>query len=137
MKVLEVNKTDVKDVPMRRFIIRADKGEDFRPLSLFYHEGKKFKVFDSYQIESPDVIKHYEVIAKYKPQLTKYNYDNIDFLFGGNIERINETQIEIRSYCVTTIITLDSPKECLKEYLMLQNIKKEAVSSDEFAKLRQ
>lgn len=137
MQILNRKKINIKDEVMYEFKIYANRGEDFRTLQYFYDGDKKFRVFTSEVVERKNLIPIYKVIARYKPQNTIKNYDSLDFLFRvRRIERTDQETIEIIKQNGKTIITLDSPEQCLQEFLMLKQIQKEAMSSDEFSELR-
>ena len=129
-------KIQIKDTPMYEFEIRADKGEQFIEDSCYYFDGKKFKVFSSEKFGSI-LNPIYRVVAKYKPQITKLNYDNVDWLFRvNNLERTDQLTITIKMQGGESIVTLDTPEECLKEFLLLKILQKEAMSNEEFYELR-
>jgi len=137
MRIIDKETDNIKGQKMHVFTIYADLGEDFKEQQYFYANGKRFKIFTSEKFDDRvDIIPTYEVYAVYKPQPTKFNYDNTNWFNVFSLERINTTQIEVKSHLMTSIITLENPKECLQEYLQLLQLLREGGSSDEFAELR-
>jgi len=122
---------------MDSFSIRAYQGEEFKENTYFYYKGEKYKVFESQQKYGSVLNPTFDVIAKHKPQLTKFNYDDTNFFFEvTGIERITQLEIVIHKQNSTSTITLETPAECLNEFLMLKQLQKEANGNEEFYKLR-
>jgi len=133
MKVLGVLSTS----GMSKFTIRADHGEDFKENTFLYVGGEKYKVFESWKSGKNILDPIYTVIAKHKPQLTKFNYDLTDFVFEVvDIERIDQLTISINKHHGHSIVTLETPEECLKEFLLLKVLRGEANGNQEFYELR-
>jgi len=136
MIILNTMNIEIKGESMFEFEIRANNGEDFKEDSLFYVGNKKFKVFESQKF-GPLLAPVYRVVAKYKPQITKFNYDSVDWMFNvHSLERIDALTIAIVKQNGRTIITLDTPEECLQEFLLLKILQKEVMSNEEFYELR-
>ena len=129
-------RVEFDEVTLHCFKLYGNKGEDFREGSTFYIDDKKFKIFTSKRVDDDPMNPLYVVLAVYKPQTTKFNYDWCNWLHVSRIERTSPTEIIIKQQRVQTTITFDNAKECLKEYLLLQNLWREGCSSDEFAKFK-
>lgn len=57
---------------------------------------------------------------------TKYSYDLMDFFEVISIERISLTEIQMNlGNGISTKLTFEDAEECLKEYLLLQQISNE------------
>ena len=136
MIVLNMMPIQIKGTPMQEFEIRANHGEDFQENTYMKIGSERYKIFES-QKHGTLLAPVYRVVAKYKPQVTKFNYDSVNWMFNViSLERVDALTIAINMQQGKSVITLDTPEECITEFLLLKTLQKEAMSNEEFYELR-
>lgn len=126
--ILELERTDLNEF----FECTLSTGSviDYRPRTRVYIDGQKYTVQKGKQINDGSSPKIWKLLLRRIRQQTKNNYDFINFLNIISIERISQTKIEmIYSDLTKFTIELDNSEECLKEYVLLVRMRKEANSS--------
>lgn len=86
----------------------------------FEYNGIKYKIVD---VDHEPGSLLYRLTLKRIDLPTRYSYDLIDFFQVVSIERISLTEIKMLLGNGTSIkLTFEDAEECLKEYLLLQQI---------------
>ena len=86
----------------------------------FEYNGIKYKIVD---VDHEPKSLLYRLTLKRIDLPTRYSYDLIDFFQVVSIERISLTEIKMLLGNGTSIkLTFEDAEECLKEYLLLQQI---------------
>lgn len=127
IKITKLEETDLKDFYWCEF--ETGSPQDFGRRTRIYIDGQKYVIQESKQLNEGSSWKIWRARVRKITQQTINNYDGINFLNIINIQRINQTQIEMTDSLATKMIyTLSSPEDCLKEFVLLKRIRKEANS---------
>ena len=126
MRVLELNKIEGN---MYKSVLIGDHCEWFTKNSTIFIDNEKYKIKETKCRGFDRVPRVYDIILEHKPQLTKFNYNSIEFLHISKIERIEGKKIQIRTHQIIMELPFDSAEECLNEFLQLKKMHKEALSS--------
>lgn len=126
--ILELKRTDLNE--FFECTLLTGSVIDYRRRTRVYIDGQKYTVQEGKQINDGSSPKIWKLLLRRIKQQTKNNYDFINFLHIISIERTSQTKIEMLYSDLTKfIIELDNSEECLKEYVLLVRMRREANSS--------
>lgn len=126
--ILELKRTDLNE--FFECTLSTGSVTDYRRRTRVYIDGQKYTVQQGKQLNEGSSPKIWKLLLRRIKQQTKNNYDFINFTHIISIERISQTKIEMLYSDLTKfIIELDNSEECLKEYVLLVRMRREANSN--------
>ena len=114
------------------FLIKEDSDIAIKESLRFYYLSEQYKILEVKKLGMNSLNKEYECLCKLIPNNTIHDYRNIDFFNVYKIERKDSHTISIKMNTVETIVDFNSAKECLHDFIQLQRMQREVMSSEEY-----